>query len=161
MVQLLLNHGALVSEKDAFGRTPLHLAAASGNEEIVKLLLDTLSKIADNPGLDVMDIKLRTPLHEAAFNGAFKVVKLLADSGATATMFDYRAKTPASLAENSDYQEIVAFLRGREHLEKERKAAGLRHGDSTLTRNPSDGKRISFRVTAPGSLNREVSLSTT
>ena len=37
--KILLQHKALVTVKDAKGRTPLYLAASSGNYEIAKLII--------------------------------------------------------------------------------------------------------------------------
>jgi ankyrin repeat protein len=45
MVKLLLDHGASVSAQNANGETAFHLAARSGNEEIVKLLLNRASSL--------------------------------------------------------------------------------------------------------------------
>ena len=56
--------------------TALHLAAASGNNEIVKILLEAG---ADVNAKDTADI---TPLHRAAFNGANLIAETLLKAGA-------------------------------------------------------------------------------
>lgn len=59
-VQLLIQHGAGVTEKDVGYSTALHLASSSGILEIMKLLIER--------GADVtaQDRSYRTPLHLAS-----------------------------------------------------------------------------------------------
>lgn len=56
----------IIDKQDNLGRTPLHIAASVGNEEMVKYLLKHGAKpdIKDNLG--------NSPLHHAAKGGKFK-----------------------------------------------------------------------------------------
>ena len=58
------------------GCTPLHLAAISNNEDIVKLLINK----GANP--NVADMNGKTPIHFTEINGQKDVVKMLLDAGA-------------------------------------------------------------------------------
>lgn len=62
------------------GRTPLHWAAAMGNLEIMKYLLD--NGVDPNiVGADVSDVG-NTPLHETTYNSRIEAAKLLLERGA-------------------------------------------------------------------------------
>lgn len=82
-VRCLLSQSADVNEKDSHERTPLHLTACTGNEEILKLLLET-GKVDVNE----KDGEGETPLQIAAFNGNQEVLKLLIDAGADVNVKD-------------------------------------------------------------------------
>ena len=75
-VRFLLQTGAQVTLKDNTGRTPLHYAAANGNEDIVRELIsagaDPLASDSDG----------WTVLHSAAISTSMDVVTLLVDLGA-------------------------------------------------------------------------------
>lgn len=77
-VELLLAHGASAMQVDNFGRTPLFLAASSGQESVVKLLIEKGAHLqyAKSPGLGKMD-----PLAYAAMNGHSVTTKLLFEAG--------------------------------------------------------------------------------
>jgi ankyrin repeat protein len=78
IAELLLNAGAKASinQRNKWGQTPLHVAAPSGNKEIVKLLLDAGADVnaVDNNG--------KTPLRLAAEGGRKDVAELLREHGA-------------------------------------------------------------------------------
>ncbi|KAK2716435.1 hypothetical protein QYM36_010851 [Artemia franciscana] len=68
---MLLKSGADPNVKNAFGLTPLHVAAKYGNLETVKLLLD------DGADPTVQDSLGETPLHHAAENSHLLIVTQL------------------------------------------------------------------------------------
>jgi len=51
-VEILLERGADINEKDEYGRTPLHHAATIGNAEVIKILIDSGAdtRAGDNDG---------------------------------------------------------------------------------------------------------------
>ena len=69
MVRLLLNHNAIIYQKDLQGRTPIHLASAGGRMKIVEIL--------SSFGLDltVIDTQGRSCLHHAASKDSIEIVK--------------------------------------------------------------------------------------
>jgi ankyrin repeat protein len=90
--------------KDKLGRTPLSYASQSGNEAVVKLLLDT-GKV----DIDSEDGDYRTPLSWAAQSGHEAIVKLLLDT----SKVDIDSKddrTPLSYAAQSGNEAVVKLL---------------------------------------------------
>lgn len=75
ILKTLLDNRFDVNLPDHSGQTALHCAAAFGEDEVVKYLLD-------RPGIrpDIEDHKKRTALHYAAGNGSLQVVKLLLEN---------------------------------------------------------------------------------
>jgi ankyrin repeat protein len=105
MVQLLLDHGALVTAQNQNGGTPLHDAALGGNADVVTLLLDHGSVI-DERELD----SGATPLMMAASMGRLEVVKLLLQRGANRQLRDKAGHTALDRARDSENEEIVKLL---------------------------------------------------
>lgn len=64
VIKLLLEHGANVNATSADKRTPLHLAADSGDEETIKILLE------NGADVNAEDNWKWTPLSAAAYNGS-------------------------------------------------------------------------------------------
>ena len=80
--------------RDAYGRTPLWMAAKQGHAIVVKLLLDT-GKV----DVDARDTYGRTPLSCAAERGHYAVVSLLLGTGKVdADARDQNDRTPLSWA---------------------------------------------------------------
>lgn len=100
-VKALIAKGAEVNRP---GWTPLHYAAASGNNEIVQILLDKSAYIdAESPNKT-------TPLMMAARAGHIYTVKLLLDEGADATLKNELGMTAIDFARLHDYRDIVEGL---------------------------------------------------
>lgn len=73
MVRLLVDYGANVDTQNGEGQTPLHIAAAEGDELLLNFFygVRASASIADNLN--------RTPMHLAAENGHAHIIKILAD----------------------------------------------------------------------------------
>ncbi|KAJ3538230.1 hypothetical protein NM208_g6000 [Fusarium decemcellulare] len=84
--------------------TPLHLAAARGMVNGVKLLL---GKKAD---LEAKNDEGRTPLHLAALHGQVEIVQLFIREGANTVTEDDKGKTVMDLARELRKEEIVLAL---------------------------------------------------
>ncbi|KAH8263555.1 hypothetical protein KR044_010530 [Drosophila immigrans] len=72
MVRILVDYGTNVDTQNGEGQTPLHIAAAEGDEALLKYFygVRASASIADNQ---------RTPMHLAAENGHAHVIEILAD----------------------------------------------------------------------------------
>ena len=105
IAQLLIDNGAHVNEKDAYGCTPLHIAKT---KDFAELLIDN--------GADVNAKRDdgRTPLHYAAFHGYKETCQMLinkgADMNAKVVLGEGKGQTPLDLAVNKKQYEIVFLL---------------------------------------------------
>ncbi|MGH8809670.1 MAG: ankyrin repeat domain-containing protein [Noviherbaspirillum sp.] len=103
-VEALLAKGAEVNRP---GWTPLHYAAAIGNNQIVQILLDRYAYIdAESPNKT-------TPIMMAARGGHIMTVKLLLDEGADATLKNDLGMTAIDFAEKHEFKDIAEGLRYR------------------------------------------------
>lgn len=100
-VMALLDKGAAVNKQ---GWTPLHYAAAAGDNEIVKILMDKAAQ------LDALSPNGTTPMMMAARNGHILTVKLLLDAGADATLKNQRDMTAIDFARMNGHKDIVEGL---------------------------------------------------
>lgn len=96
----------LEAENDeAWGSRPLHRAAASGNADIVKMLLDA----GANPHA-TNRLHSFTPLHSAAAAGSAECVKLLLAAGSSAEAVDRYGSLPLHKAVDSSDADAVRTL---------------------------------------------------
>ena len=103
-VEALLAKGAEVNMP---GWAPLHYAAASGNNQIVQLLLDKSAYIdAESPNKT-------TPLMMAARAGHIMTVKLLMDEGADATLKNDLGMTAIDFARKHEFSDIAEGIAWR------------------------------------------------
>lgn len=81
-----------INSKDESGRTPLHLAALRGRQEIVILLLENGADVnaADNKG--------QTALHKTCRLGHIETSKILLENGADKELRDKKGLKPLDLA---------------------------------------------------------------
>lgn len=106
-VQALLAKGAAVNRD---GWTPLHYAAAGGDNEIVRLLLKDGAKI---DALSPRASGAYTPLMMAAREGHDSTALLLIDSGANPGLTNSEGLTPAQLAERAGKTQVAAAIAAR------------------------------------------------
>lgn len=72
-VRILVDYGASVDIQNGDGQTPLHIAAAEGDETLVKYFYGVRASAS------ITDNQDRTPMHLAAENGHANIIELLAD----------------------------------------------------------------------------------
>src|SRR5207248_569371 len=102
MVKLLLENGADVDAKDYYGWTALHIAAESGDEALVRLLLD---KGADpNTKRTGFSWAESTALHIAAACGHEAVVDVLLEKGADIEIKNNEEETALHIAARNGHE---------------------------------------------------------
>jgi ankyrin repeat protein len=100
-VKALLDKGATVNRP---GWTPLHYAAAAGDNEIVQMLMDK------SANLDARSPNGTTPVMMAARGSHILTVKLLLDAGADATLKNQQGMTAIDFAKEAGDTQIVEGL---------------------------------------------------
>jgi len=102
--RLLLAYPEWLEAKDAAGRTPLHFAVNSGNEDVIVYLL---SKGADCTAKTNVNT---TVLHYAALSGRLDIVTLFMDKGLDLNMKNVQGATPLTYAAMRGHEDVVTFL---------------------------------------------------
>jgi len=100
---MLQKAGASAAAVNDTGAYPIHTAAAAGNSEVVRCLLDSASIALRTQSGD-------TPLTIACFSGALPVVKLLANVGADLKMANANGMLPLHCAAVGNHAEVVRYL---------------------------------------------------
>jgi ankyrin repeat protein len=95
----------LVNTADAQGVTPLYVAAATGKEDIARLLLGKGAQVNSKTNEGA------TPLHAAVYANNEKIVRLLLSKGAAVDVKDKSGATPLALAETKGFTNIAAILK--------------------------------------------------
>ncbi|KAF5687618.1 ankyrin repeat protein [Fusarium circinatum] len=93
-----------IEARDIFGRTPLHSAVNSGQEDMACLLLE---KGAD---IEVSDYKTMTPLHKAVAQGRESIVMFLLGKGADIEARMNNGDTPLHTAASHGQGEMARLL---------------------------------------------------
>ena len=92
------------------GLTALHLACHSGQENMVRLLLNYPGAMADGAA----DLTGMTPLHMAAMNGHLPVVALLLSKiGTKIDVRDNKGRSSLMLAAANGHAEMAVLLNGQ------------------------------------------------
>ena len=104
MLDMLVAHGASVSEKNNEGYTVLLQAAMSGHIEVVQWLL------ANGASVSEKDNNGQTALLLAAFHGHLEVVQCLFEKGASVLDTDSDGNTALLLATNNGQPRVVQYL---------------------------------------------------
>ena len=103
--KFLLQNGAYINLKSAWGETPLHKAAKHNNIEVMKLL------IAEGADVNAQDDQGRTPLFSAAgYNYSEQVVKVLIEAKADVNKPSKGGSTPLHYAVEYCNKKIVEML---------------------------------------------------
>ena len=100
----LLEYGADVNLKTAYGYTPLHLTAESGTTPFIQPLIDKGALI------DFQNAKGYAPLHAGADRGNYECCKILIEAGANIDVIDHDGFTPilgAVMAQNLDLVKLL------------------------------------------------------
>jgi ankyrin repeat protein len=97
-------HRADVDARNEWGWTPLHYAAATGNPEMLSLLLDAAARV------DLRTTTGRTALHEAASDGSVASARLLLEAGSSIVVRDQHGWTPLHMAARYNAAEMVKLL---------------------------------------------------
>ena len=100
-------NGAPVDERDAQGRTPLHVAAREGR------LFAAMVLVGNHADPNARDDRRQTPLHAAAEGTEregerFQVVKLLIAKGADPKLRDNAEKRPVDYAKTPEFKDVLA-----------------------------------------------------
>ncbi|MBT5107060.1 MAG: ankyrin repeat domain-containing protein [Rhodospirillaceae bacterium] len=101
---MLIEAGAHVDQKDAFGLTALAAAAAGGEYSVVEILLEA------GAAPNVQNKYGQSPLMLAAKSGLLDVVQLLLDSGADATTLDYTGRGALSWSDEGRNRTVRRVL---------------------------------------------------
>lgn len=109
IVALLLDHEASANVVDGQGSTPLHLAAWTGNTDVVRLLLERGPSLAN---VNHANQEHETALHFAAQYGHTESVALLLAHGAEPGLRNVRGESPLDLAAQYGRLDSVALLAG-------------------------------------------------
>jgi ankyrin repeat protein len=110
IVAPLVAAGAHVDQTDAWGRTPLMLAAGTGDHEYTLTVSELLAREAS---VNIVDDTGRTALMWAADENNPKSAQLLLDAGADPTLIDAEGETALDIAQRKEYESVVALLRRR------------------------------------------------
>lgn len=103
-VKTLLGKGAAVNQA---GWTPLHYAAAVGDEEIVNLLLSKKATV------DALAPNKTTPLMMAARSGHTRTIRILLDHGADVRLRNEWDMSAIDFARDGDFTDIEKGLQSR------------------------------------------------
>jgi len=103
-VEWLIVHGADVNQKDEYGDTPLHCAAAQGRARIANLL------IAHGADINVGGRDGKTPLHQTVTWGQKAFAELLISKGANPNCADRYGQTPIQRAFETNQKGVVEWL---------------------------------------------------
>lgn len=107
-IELLLQMGADVEQKDSEGKTAFIAAACEDNIEVMQYLIDKNL----NPNINAQDDRGQTPLIHAAFNENKEMVELLCNlDGILLNLKDKYEYTALMYAHENENQDIVNILK--------------------------------------------------
>ena len=103
-VQLLLKHGAKISQQNHMGQTALHRASQRGYPDIIQLMIN------HGADVDIPDNEGSTPLHLAIFEGSLQAVQLLLNRGASVALRNEKGQTALHRASERGGAEITQLM---------------------------------------------------
>ena len=107
-IDILIQLGVNVNDKDDNGFSPLLIAAMENNLEIfnkfIKSGANVNSKCKKGETFDY------APIHVAVNNGNLEMVRVLVENEADLNILEYRQRTPLHIAVEKDQLEIVQYL---------------------------------------------------
>ncbi|KAH6999962.1 ankyrin repeat-containing domain protein [Ilyonectria destructans] len=105
IINQLINAGAKVDDQDIEGFSPLHVAAANKNPEVLRILIQD-----HHPSITPTLLNGSQPIHSAASRGTAEHVKILLDSGAAVDCKNNEGRTPLHWAANGACWDSVELL---------------------------------------------------
>ncbi|KAL1203244.1 E3 ubiquitin-protein ligase XBAT32 [Cardamine amara subsp. amara] len=102
IMQLLIAHGARVSQKNKLGLSAVHFAAANGNVSALEILLTAYPDL-----VNVKTIIKETPLFFAVKNNHLDCVELLLRCGASTEIHNLRKQRPRELTQSQDIRFLL------------------------------------------------------
>ncbi|KAL2614091.1 hypothetical protein R1flu_025783 [Riccia fluitans] len=115
--QLLSTNAESVNDRDKHSRTPLHIAAWAGQEEVVRVLCEAKADVGASAQDDMAAI------HFASQKGHTEVVRTLLLDGAYVNARNRKGMTPLHYAVQGSHADLVRLLvRKGANLESENKA---------------------------------------
>jgi hypothetical protein len=105
-------HGSALAcrTQDDHQSSLLHMAAANGHVEVVKLLLKQIDIL--KKGLNLQNAEGNTALHWAALNGHAEVVRVLIECGAKADLLNAAQKTAWDEAIAREHLDVTSVILG-------------------------------------------------
>ena len=103
IVELLLQHGAKVTETNSKGASVLHMAAANNDTNLVRMFLPRMD-------INIKNNYSQTPLMFAAYGNCLEVARILLENGADVNAIDFRGFTPLMFACENGYYNMTLLL---------------------------------------------------
>eukprot|EP01104_Vermistella_antarctica_P011315 TRINITY_DN314_c7_g1_i1.p1 TRINITY_DN314_c7_g1~~TRINITY_DN314_c7_g1_i1.p1 ORF type:complete len:817 (+),score=277.80 TRINITY_DN314_c7_g1_i1:241-2451(+) len=158
-LQHMLDRGASVNAQTVRGEFPLHIAAGSGNEPVVKWLLEHNAK----PNL--FNKLGETALHYAVMGGSLEVVVALLAADADRSVNSLSGETACALADKTCQTQIAKLLGSRVEtrqgsptvVDDKAKRKSSSRATAKPTKAPSKkGKADAFAISAPSNFVQKV-----
>ncbi|KAL5292307.1 hypothetical protein ACFFRR_011238 [Megaselia abdita] len=116
VTNVLLNAGVNLDVKTKVDRTPLHLAAYYGHDEIAEMLLQSGKCMVNSK-----DFFKMTPLHWAVEKRNKGIVRLLLEYDADPTVVSKFGKTPIAIAVQTEQPDILEILENAKNSQQSKK----------------------------------------
>mmetsp|Transcript_65537 Transcript_65537/g.155290 ORF Transcript_65537/g.155290 Transcript_65537/m.155290 type:complete len:245 (+) Transcript_65537:273-1007(+) len=110
LVRYFLANGVDVAAVDDEGRTAVHVAALSGNQQITLMVLD--AALAAGLSVDIATKTGYTPLFLACWRGHLELAQALRSRGASENRVDSQGKSMLARAREWNQSKVVAWLEG-------------------------------------------------